>query len=84
MEDVQSLLRKRVRQIIRNNQSPHVVKIWTLTFQIVLEVEHFVQTVNPLVNPNALASYLEHFVVLGLAFVQDLLNLNRPGSLIGG
>ena len=41
----------------------HVVKIWTLTFQIVLEVEHFVQTVNPLVNPNALASYLEPFVV---------------------
>ena len=63
MEDVQSLLRKRVRQIIRNNQSPHVVKIWTLTFQIVLEVEHFVQTVNPLVNPNALVSYLELFVV---------------------
>ena len=63
MEDVQSLLRKRVRQIIRNNQSLHVVKIWTLTFQIVLEVEHFVQTVNPLVNPNALASYLEPFVV---------------------
>ena len=33
-----------------------VVKVWTLTFQIVLEVEHFVQTVNPLVNPNALVS----------------------------
>ena len=41
----------------------HVVKIWTLTFQIVLEVEHFVQTVNHLFIPNALASYLEPFVV---------------------
>ena len=39
------------------------MKIWTLTFQIVLEVEHFVQTVNHLFNPNALASYLEPFVV---------------------